>query len=622
MKYTSLLTATLIGATLFTTSCIDDFADINTNPSTVSKGELSYLFAQGVHDFEPADYTFWFYNGKYYAQFIQAFVPTGGNTELYNRMDQTGGQGSQNYSVLKIAREMDKVMNDLGPEEAAKYQYVRTLLDPLIVYLGMFDTDGYGDMPFSEACMAPYTNPMLLTPKYDTVQEMYTNWLDMLNKTIDILTTTPAVAQTFPGSQDMVYAGDIAKWAKLANSLKLKIAVRLLSQDKAKAIAIAEEVAKSPAGVLSGTDDDFIFNKGITDYHFNPGNTVSFGAPKKEVADFLIKNEDPRVRFFYTKNHFNSKVVQAFYDAGKDVPAYIEANVNSEMENGKKVFKSWKGAGEPWVRYYGIPADIGAANQTAKYGDYFDENRYKLVGASAEKTFTPYSIFQQENCHGNVTYTVPVVPDGPVIQDKENHAWYGFYMTSGEVYLYLAEFKLLGANLPSSAQDYFSKGVEYSVKSYDRWAGLNQIPYYGTTYGYDPNEVSIELKDGEIETMLANPDYQLTGSREEQLEKVYIQEYIHFMYQPSDQFVAVRRSGIPKVNSTLIPWQLLGPNTEVPRRLEIGIPSKTDKMYEIKIASLKSQNFTGGTSLEPSILNRERVWQDAGAPNYGEGPNY
>ena len=75
MKYTSLLTATLIGATLFTTSCIDDFADINTNPSTVSKGELSYLFAQGVHDFEPADYTFWFYNGKYYAQFIQAFVP-------------------------------------------------------------------------------------------------------------------------------------------------------------------------------------------------------------------------------------------------------------------------------------------------------------------------------------------------------------------------------------------------------------------------------------------------------------------------------------------------------------------------------------------------------------------
>ena len=45
-------------------------------------------------------------------------------------------------------------------------------------------------------------------------------------------------------------------------------------------------------------------------------------------------------------------------------------------------------------------------------------------------------------------------------------------------------------------------------------------------------------------------------------------------------------------------------------------------MYEIKTASLKSQGFTGGTSLEPSILNRERVWQDNGAPNYGEGPNF
>lgn len=612
----------LVGATLVTSGCKDDFAEINTDPSKVSTANLSYLFARGVHQFEPADYTFWYYNGKYYAQFVQAFVPTGGNTELYNRMGDQGGQGGQNREVLKMAREMDKVMQDAGPEEAAKFRQMRAILDPLIVYLGIFDTDTYGDMPFSEACMAPYTSPMLLTPKYDRVEELYASWLQMLDQAIQVLTSTPEIDQTFPSSQDMVYGGDIAKWAKLANSLKLKLAVRYLTRDKAKALRIAEEVAASSAGVLDGDGDDFIFNKGINDYHFNPGNTVGFGAPKKEVADFLLKNKDPRVRFFYTKNDFNSKVVQAFYDAGKELPAFIEANVESEVVGGKKVFKSWKGLGEPWVRYYGIPADIGAANQTAKYGDYFDENRHKLVGASAEKKFTPYSIFQQENCHGNVDFTVPVVPDGPVIQDTEDHAWYGMYMTTAEVNLYLAELKLLGANLPRSAQEYFDKAIESSVRVYDRWAGLNRIPYYGTTYGYDENEVSIELKNGEVEAMMASADYQLTGSAAEQLEKVYIQEYIHFMYQPDDQFVAVRRSGIPKVGSALIPWQQLGPNTSIPRRMEIGIPSETDKMYELSMGSLQTQGFTGGTSLEPSILNKERVWQDVGAPNFGEGPNF
>lgn len=620
MKYKSLITATLIGTTLLSSGCKEDFADINTNPSTINAGNIPYLFSQAIHDFQPADYTFWFYNGKYFAQFTQAFVPTAGNTEIYNRIGQMGGQGGQNHGLLKIAREMDKILKDIGPDEAAKYQYLRAMMNPLIVYLGIFDTDATGDMPFSEACMAPYTTPMLLTPKYDTMQELYTNWLEMLDNSIKVLTTTPAVAQTIPANQDFVYKGVSAKWAKLANSVKLKIAVRLLSRDKAKALAIAKEVADSAAGVL-GEDDDFIYNKGVTDYHF--GNSASFGAPKKEVTDFLLKNKDPRVRFFYAKNAYNSKVVQAFYDAEKDLPAYIEANVNSEVVGGKKVFKSWKGLGEPWVRYYGIPADINAANMTAKYGDYFDANRWKLVSKGVEQEYRPYSIFQEENCRGQMDYTVPVPPDGPVVQDLSDNPWFGLYMTSAEVNLYFAELKLLGAALPLSAQVYFNNAVESSVKVYDKWAGLNKIPYYGTTYDYDPNEASIELKSGEIEVLMANKDYQLTGTLDEQLEKVYIQEYLHFMYQADDQFAAVRRSGVPKVGSSLIPWQELGPNTAVPRRMELGLPSKTDLMFDIITQSLASQGFTGGTGLsDPSILNRERVWQDVGAPNYGEGPKY
>ncbi|MCS3107097.1 hypothetical protein [Phocaeicola vulgatus] len=51
------------------------------------------------------------------------------------------------------------------------------------------------------------------------------------------------------------------------------------------------------------------------------------------------------------------------------MPDFVEKNVISEVKNGKKVFKEWGGPGEPWVRYYGLPVEIGAG-QMDKYEDY------------------------------------------------------------------------------------------------------------------------------------------------------------------------------------------------------------------------------------------------------------
>ena len=626
MKFKSIIAATLIGSTLFTTSCKDDFADLNTNPSNISKPNVSYLFTDGLLKFESAGYLLWFYNGRYTSQFVQAYVPTGGLTGTFNQMGATGGQGSQALQVLKLAREVDYILKYMDPKEAAKYEHIRVMFKPLLVYLGMFDTDVYGDMPYTEAAMAPYTSPMLLTPKYDSISDLYSLWLSELDETINVLSKPVVVGsetspQTSLGSQDFLYKGDATKWAKLANSIKLKIAVRLLHQDKAKAIKIAEEVASSPVGVMNGFNDDFILNKGVMNFHF--GDDVSgYGAPTKQVVDFLIKNQDPRVRFFYTKNDFNSKVVQAFFDAGRDLPAYIAENVEYDVVNGKKVFKNWKGLGEPWVRYYGLPNEIDAA-QKGEYLDYFTSQRWKIsLPGTTEKTFYPYSTFNQEMVRGQFDYTIPTVPGGPVIEDKEDRPWYGMFLSTAEVNLYFAEFSLLGANLPKTAEEYYNIAVERSVLEYNNLASLNKIPYYGTTYAYDDNESVIDLKDGEIATLKAKADYKFSGTTAEKLEKVYIQQYLHFMYQPTDQFVTVRRSGVPKVNSSLIAWRPIIESTNIPRRFEISLPNETDLMYDIKTASLKSQGFTGGQGITPSLLNTERVWQDKGAPNFGAGPNF
>ena len=335
----------------------------------------------------------------------------------------------------------------------------------------------------------------------------------------------------------------------------------------------------------------------------------------------MISSRDPRVRFFYQKNDFNSKVVQAFFDTNKELPSYIAANVESEVVNGKKVFKAWKGAGEPWVRYYGIPVEV-MASQKGEYKDYFDSNLWKISMGGKEKTYTPYAYFNREMVQGMKDYTFPDAPNVSVTQDIVDQPWYGMFYSSAEVNLYLAELKLIGADLPGTAADYFRNGVELSVRAYDKLANLNKIPYYHSVY--DANEKSIKLVDGEVETLLANPAYQLTGNKAADLEKVYIQQYIHFVMIPNDQFVSVRRSGVPMVNSTILPYVRFSPTVDyvIPRRFEISAVEKSDLMYDIKMAAYARQGFSVGTNNDPVKLNTERVWQDKGAPNFGAGPNF
>ncbi|MZZ90742.1 SusD/RagB family nutrient-binding outer membrane lipoprotein, partial [Escherichia coli] len=235
--------------------------------------------------------------------------------------------------------------------------------------------------------------------------------------------------------------------------------------------------------------------------------------------------------------------------------------------------------------------------------------------------YEPFSRFQQEQVYGRIDFTYPVAAGDPVIQDIEDNPWYGMYMTTAEVNLYLAEFKLLGANLPGSAQDYFNKALRASVEEYDRLARSNKIPYYGTTYNYDPNEKPIDLVAGEIDEMMSYKDYQLTGNKASDLEKVYIQQILHFLMSPIDAYSTARRSGVPKIGSSIFPRMDYSANgypvTNIPRRVALNAPNPTDLMYDNLIEAYKEQGLSVGSG---DILNSERIWQDTNAPQWGAGP--
>lgn len=624
MKFNKILFASAFATALTLISCADDYKDINKDPANVTVTDPKGLMAQAVMKFQPNDYLLWFYNVNYLTRWDQMATPTGSYSESFTEMRESGGQGSQYLETLRCRNEIRKFIDKTGDETQRGYEAACTVLT---VYLGLFDSDMYGSLPYTEACQ--YDNG-ITTPKYNTVEELYKVFLEELDQAVKYF--TDANSESTP-REDQIYNGDWKKWAKLANSLKLKIAVRLYNNDQAKALEIAKAVVVDNVGYLDELSDDMLFCKAVkagsdsnNDYVYGTGNGLATPGLSQNVLNYFLACKDPRVRFIYTKNSLNSKVIQGFID-NKTFDKLPQCIKDVVVLDEKGNFKEWGGMGEPWVRYQGLPV-VYDGHLKDEYKQFFKYgNDYQLPAGDGVKDYYPFSYQTPEMKKGREDFTLPTVGKEKVIQDTEDNPLYTMYLTSAEVNLYLAEFKLLGADLPKSAEEYYNKGVQLSVQEYDALAKNNKIPYYGETYGYDPNEKPIDLQKDELDVMMATPAIKLTGSKEEQLEKVYLQQLVHFSLLPDDQFVTSRRSGYPKIGSDLLPFVKFDEVVleAIPRRFEIASPSPTDLMFDNKMEAYKQQGFnTLGTNNSGSAfnnkgtaLNTERLWQDKNAPQWG-----
>jgi hypothetical protein len=154
----------------------------------------------------------------------------------------------------------------------------------------MILTDTYGDIPFLEAGQGFLSNTV--TPKYDAQQAIYANILTELDEASAALDASQARE-----TQEVLYAGDIAKWKRFGYSLLLRAAMRLTKVDAAKA---QEYVAKAVAGgVMQSNDDNAIIR------HRAPFNNAVGGTLNSTEAnnyyltgtfvDYLKNNNDPRL---------------------------------------------------------------------------------------------------------------------------------------------------------------------------------------------------------------------------------------------------------------------------------------------------------------------------------------
>ncbi len=640
----------LAGAfTLSLASCADDLKDVNINNANVTKTMPEGLMTAAINEFQPNGYLLWFYNVRYFNRWSQ--MSGGSFAADYTGQAELGDQGTQYIATLKYRNKIQEYINTTGTTENNGYLAATGILT---IYLGMFDSDMYGSIPYTEACH--YDDQAILTPKYDRVEDLYNLWIEELSSYISLLQGSDLASNSV---QDAAYGCDWKKWAKLANSLKLKIAVRLYNNDASKALQIAEEAAGNSAGLITTTDDDFLFAKatayasGNSDYVYGTGNDLTSMSASENVFNFMLGAKDPRIRFIYTKNGFNSSVVQSFIDHGQynNLPRAVKANV---ILNEDSTFKAWGGMGEPWVRYTALPVVYDARTSHAAgkmsdedYEEYFNPGtRYQIKEGDAVKSYSPFCYYTEEMRRGRVDFTLPtaitVDDDGSVnthtLQDTDDNPLYCMYLTAGEVCLYMAEFACLKGSAIGGKdyQAWYEAGVRASVEEYDKLAKSNKIPYYFDAsnpgiYSYDPHEKTIALQEGEIDAMMATDNIKLTGDKSADLEKIYLQQLIHFSEQCDDQYVTARRSGYPKVGSSLMPFVQFQDIalSAIPRRFVLSEPTVDDIMHDIVMAAYDEQGIkTLGTNSQGSQynggnapLNTERLWQDKNAPQWGTPNN-
>lgn len=109
-------------------------------------------------------------------------------------------------------------------------------------------TDRFGDIPYSQALSG---NP---TPSFDRQEDVYKGMISTLKATVDQFDATS------PITGDIIYNGSVSNWKKLANTLRMAMALRLskvLPGPTGYAATEFKDALNHPAGVITTNADNF-----------------------------------------------------------------------------------------------------------------------------------------------------------------------------------------------------------------------------------------------------------------------------------------------------------------------------------------------------------------------------
>lgn len=489
---------------VFLSTGCDDFEEINTQPDAFTSEEVSakfFLTGTQIRLYAPDRYPYWRaqlihadrfaghftfgFNGSWWSDGLSYSYNSGYTDAAFDWLNNYVGNLNTFMSFVKEG----------GDLENERFYAIGLIMKGL--YYQMY-TDTFGMLPYSEV-----GNPDIVAPKFDSQVELYEGIIVELNQAMTIIGDNSVTGEGVEvlTDNDLFFNGDLQKWKKLANTLKLRMALRAQGASGASFAenAISEALQ---SGLLTSEGDNATMEKdteisqwanaayGDVWHNFGTGSNWNVG---KTLIDYLRNNNDPRLSK-YAQPISGGEVTFLKPTSGSGV-ALFDKHVDfilAQLDN----------AGVPYTRVNGTDE----VTITIDAGEYYVGQPTRLNGEIY--THVHEALFSKPT----EIVTNPKNQGKPIFPE--------IVMTAAEGNFLQAEAIVKGLG-NGDAQSLYQEGIRQAMK------------LWGVT-------------DGDIDTFLGNEDMALlNGSTDENLEKIAIQRWIVSFTDGFEAWAIVRDSGYP-----------------------------------------------------------------------------
>jgi len=268
------------------TACTDDFEELNTDPNEPTSVPTSYLLTNAQRDAQE----FFFYTGSIYIQHMANTQYTR-STDLYEVIEASfyefySDELNDFEEIIRLNTSED-TRDAVASSGANNNQIGVARIMKVFMFHQIADT--WGDVPYSEALLGREN----FSPAYDLQENVYRGMLTELRE---------AAAQLDGGTidGDLIYGGDTDMWRKFANSLRLRLAMRMSEVDPGTA---QSEINDALAGGVFESNDDNALYRYLSDANndnpiFAHFLTRTDYAIAETLVDFMRERNDPRLDIY------------------------------------------------------------------------------------------------------------------------------------------------------------------------------------------------------------------------------------------------------------------------------------------------------------------------------------
>lgn len=315
--------ATLLSALFLVTSCNpeDKFLD----PGLTTSGSVGGLFT-AMLDNQRMRTEYWHVRtiaAEHTGRFSQTFILPNSQKQ-YHQTEQYVSEYWRDFYTpqyggpMAMYRQMENINRSLSQDDQALNEIFFNAGKVVLYDFGSTMVDLYGDVPFSEAGSL-HINSVSTPAKFDDQKGLYElmiDDLDVVNTYFKTATATSAFTR-----QDILLSGDVAKWRKYANSLRLRLLIHMSYSDEAyakdKIMAMLNDPSNYPL-VDGGDNANYspssmdILNTPLTTYAETLQQALSEGnssiAPDFMVNKLMVPTEDVRLSVMFDKNGLSDYV--------------------------------------------------------------------------------------------------------------------------------------------------------------------------------------------------------------------------------------------------------------------------------------------------------------------------